>query len=222
MIVFLFSLLIILVLLIAILTTANIKVVIKNINIENIEDAIKILNILLYEKDDKLKLNFLDYLNFSIKLKILAFEKLPILSIKLDNNKIKNIMLKQIDKEIKKHKNIEEDKQKAKELSKKIVPLLNLQKSNLELELGTEDAAFTAIASSIVSIFIAVALPYVADVEKYKNYNYKITPIYLNKNVFFLQFSCIITIKLLHIIKVMCKKDKKGKWKVWVNIQLKD
>lgn len=205
MIVFLFSLLIILVLLIAILTTANIKVVIKNINIENIEDAIKILDILLYEKDDKLKLNFLDYLNFSIKLKILVFEKLPILSIKLDNNKIKNIMLKQIDKEIKKHKNIEEDKQKAKELSKKIVPLLNLQKSNLELELGTEDAAFTAIASSIVSIFIAVALPYVADVEKYKNYNYKITPIYLNKNVFFLQFSCIITIKLLHIFKAVCK-----------------
>ena len=102
MIVFLFTLLIILVLLIAILTTARIKIVIKNVNIENIEDAIKILDILLYEKDDKLKLNFLDYLSFSIKLKILAFGKLPILSIKLDNNKIKNIMLKQIDKEIRK------------------------------------------------------------------------------------------------------------------------
>lgn len=211
MIVFLFTLLIILVLLIAILTTASIKIVIKNVNIENIEDAIKILDILLYEKNDKLKLNFLDYLSFSVKLKLLAFGKLPILSIKLDNNKIKNIMLKQIDKEIKKHKNIEEDKQRAKELSKKIVPLINLKKGNLNIELGTEDAAFTAIASSIVSIFIAVALSYVADVEKYKNYNYKITPIYLNKNVFFLQFSCIITIKLLHIIKVMCKKDKKGK-----------
>ena len=94
---------------------------------------------------------------------------------------------------------------RLKELSKKIVPLINLQKGNLNIELGTEDAAFTAIASSIVSIFIAVALPYVADVEKYKNYNYKITPIYLNKNVFFLQFSCIITIKLLHIFKVICK-----------------
>ena len=69
MIVFLFTLLIILVLLIAILTTARIKIVIKNVNIENIEDAIKILDILLYEKDDKLKLNFLDYLSFSIKLK---------------------------------------------------------------------------------------------------------------------------------------------------------
>ena len=211
MIVFLFTLLIILVLLIAILTTASIKIVIKNVNIENIEDAIKILDILLYEKDDKLKLNFLDYLNFSIKLKILAFEKLPILSIKLDNNKIKNIMLKQIDKEIKKHKNIEEDKQRAKELSKKIVPLINLKKGNLNIELGTEDAAFTAIASSIVSIFIAVALSYVADVEKYKNYNYKITPIYLNKNVFFLQFSCIITIKLVHIINVICKKEESKK-----------
>ena len=205
MIVFLFTLLIILVLLIAILTTASIKIVIKNVNIENIEDAIKILDVLLYEKDDKLKLNFLDYLSFSIKLKILAFGKLPILSIKLDNNKIKNIMLKQIDKEIRKHKNIEEDKHRAKELSKKIVALINLQKGNLNIELGTEDAAFTAIASSIVSIFIAVALPYVADVEKYKNYNYKITPIYLNKNVFFLQFSCIITIKLLHIFKAVWK-----------------
>ena len=83
-----------------------------------------------------------------------------------------------------------------------------MQKTNLRIELGTEDAAFTAIASSIVSIFITIALSYVADVKEYKNYNYKITPIYLNENVFFLQFSCIITSKILHIIKVMCKKKE--------------
>lgn len=200
MVVFLFLLL-----LIVVLATASIKIAIKNINIKNLDDTIKILNILLYEKDDKLKLSFLDYLSFSIKIKLLAFKKLPILSIKLDNKKIKNILIKQIDKEIRKHKNIEEDKQKAKKLSKKIVPLLNLQKGNLELELGTENPAFTAIASSIVSIFIAIALPYVADVKKSKNYNYKITPIYLNKNVFFLQFSCILNIKLLQIFKAICK-----------------
>lgn len=200
MVVFLFLLL-----LIVVLATASIKIAIKNINIKNLDDTIKILNILLYEKDDKLKLSFLDYLSFSIKIKLLAFEKIPILSIKLDNKKIKNILIKQIDKEIRKHKNIEEDKQKAKKLSKKIVPLLNLQKGNLELELGTENPAFTAIASSIVSIFIAIALPYVADVKKSKNYNYKITPIYLNKNVFFLQFSCILNIKLLQIFKAICK-----------------
>lgn len=208
MIVFLFILLIILVLFIAIISTANIKIIIQNIRIENIDSALKILNILIYEKDDKLKLNFLDYLNFTLKIKLLIFSKIPILSIKLDNIKIKKLMLKQIEKEIKKNKDIREDKKKAKEISKKIVPILNLQKTNLNIELGTEDAAFTAIASSIVSIFITIALSYVADVKKYKNYNYKITPIYLNENVFFLQFSCIITSKILHIIKVMCKKKE--------------
>ena len=208
MIVFLFILLIILVLFIAIISTANIKIIIQNIRIENIDLALRILNILIYEKDDKLKLNFLDYLNFTLKIKLLIFSKVPILSIKLDNIKIKKLLLKQIEKEIRKHKDIREDKKKAKEISKKIVPILNLQKTNLNIELGTEDAAFTAIASSIVSIFIAIALSYVADVKKYKNYNYKITPIYLNENVFFLQFSCIITSKILHIIKVMCKKKE--------------
>ena len=208
MIFFLFILLIILVLFIAIISTANIKIIIQNIRIENIDSALRILNILIYEKDDKLKLNFLDYLNFTLKIKLLIFSKIPTLSIKLDNIKIKKLLLKQIEKEIRKHKDIVEDKKKAKELSKKIVPLFNLQKTNLRIELGTEDAAFTAIASSIVSIFITMALSYVADVKKYKNYNYKIIPIYLNENVFFLQFSCIITSKILHIIKVMCKKKE--------------
>ena len=208
MIVFLFILLTISVLFIAIISTANIKITIQNIRVENIDSALKILNLLIYEKDDKLKLDFLDYLSFGLKIKILIFSKIPILSIKLDNIKIKKLMLKQIEKEIKKNKDIKEDKKKAKEISKKIVPILNLQKTNLNIKLGTEDAAFTAIVSSIVSIFIAIALSHVADVKKYKNYNYKITPIYLNENVFFLQFSCIITSKILHIIKVMCKKKE--------------
>lgn len=208
MIVFLFILLIILVLFLAIISTANIKIIIQDIRVENIDSALKILKILIYEKDDKLKLDFLDYLSFGLKIKLLIFSKIPILSIKLDNIKIKKLMLKQIEKEIKKNKDIREDKKKAKELSKKIVPVFNLQKTNLNIKLGTEDAAFTAIVSSIVSIFITIALSYVADVKKYKNYNYKITPIYLNENVFFLQFSCIITSKILHIIKVMCKKKE--------------
>ena len=208
MIVFLFILLTILVLFIAIISTANIKIIIQNIRIENIDLALKILNILIYEKDDKLKLNFLDYLTFNLKIKLLIFSKIPVLSIKLDNIKVKKLMLKQIEKEIKNNKNINEDKKKATEISKKLVPSLNFKKTKLNIKLGTEDAALTAIVSSIISIFIALTLSYVADVKKYKNYKYKITPIYLNENVFFLQFSCIITSKILHIIKVMCKKKE--------------
>ncbi len=208
MIVFLFILLTILVLFIAIISTANIKIIIQNIRIENIDLALKILNILIYEKDDKLKLDFLDYFKFNLKIKLLVFSKIPVLSIKLDNIKVKKLMLKQIEKEIKNNKDINEDKKKAKEISKKLVPALNFKKTNLNIKLGTEDAALTAIVSSIISIFIALTLSYVADVKKYKNYKYKITPIYLNENVFFLQFSCIITSKILHIIKVMCKKKE--------------
>lgn len=71
---FSFILLIIIVLLVMILTTSKLKIIIKDIKIENIDDAIKILNILIYEKDDKLKLEFLNYLKFKLKIKILAFE----------------------------------------------------------------------------------------------------------------------------------------------------
>ena len=73
MIVFLFILLTILVLFIAIISTANIKIIIQNIRIENIDLALKILNILIYEKDDKLKLDFLDYFKFNLKIKLLVF-----------------------------------------------------------------------------------------------------------------------------------------------------
>ena len=210
MIVFLFISLIVISLFITILTTAKLKIVIKKIEIKNLDDAIKMLNILIYEKNDIAKLNFLDYLKFDIKIKVIIFEKLPILIIKLDNNKLKNIMKNQYTREIKKHKDIEKEKKKAKEISKKLVRVLTLKKSNLDIHLGTEDAAFTAIISSLASILISIILPYIVDIKKYKYHNYKITPIYLNKNVFFLQFSCIITSKILHIIKVMCKNKQGG------------
>ena len=80
------------------------------------------------------------------------------------------------------------------------------------MTLGTDNAAFTALASSIINMTIAIILPYVTDVNssnKLDNYYYKVNPIYLNKNVFFLQFSCIITVKLVHIINVICKKEEK-------------
>ena len=76
--------------------------------------------------------------------------------------------------------------------------------------LGTDNAAFTAIASSIINILIGIFLPYVANNEL-ENYHYKVEPVYLDKNVFFLQFSCIITIKLVHIINVICKKEENKK-----------
>ena len=194
-----------------ILLLSNIKIILKNMCIRNSNDALFIINILLKENDDIKKLNVLDYILFDLKLQIRFLNKIPIFSFNLDNYKAKKILLKQYYKEIKKNKDIEQDKKKMQEFSKKLIRKFTLEKTNFNMSIGTEDAAFTAITSSIINIAISLTLPYVADMRNLKNYHYKVSPIYLNKNVFFLQFSCIITIKLVHIINVICKKEEKVK-----------
>ena len=193
-----------------ILSTASLKLIVKDIRIENIDSAVSILKILLCENEDKLKLEFLDYIRLKISLKLTIFNEIQIFLLNFDEKRLKKIMLKQLEKEIKNNKDIKEDKKKAKEISKKIIPELYFRKSKLQIEIGTDDAAVTAIMTSVISIIIAIVLPYITDLKNYKNYYYKVTPIYLKQNVFFLQFSCIITSRLIHIIKIMCSKKNKA------------
>lgn len=211
MIVFLYILLI-LVILFIILSLSNITIKICNMTIDDIENVEDIIKILLKEKNERNKINVLNYILFELKIQIKFLNKIPIFYLKLNNEKLKRLLLKQYDKEIRKNKDIEQDKKKAKAFSKKILPNLILENTNLYMTLGTDNAAFTALASSIINMTIAIILPYVTDVNssnKLDNYYYKVNPIYLNKNVFFLQFSCIITVKLVHIINVICKKEEK-------------
>ena len=210
MIVFLFIVTIIFFITI-ILALSNIRIILKNMCIKNSKDATEILRIILKEKDDIKRLDILNYIVFDAKFQIRFLNKMPIFTLKLNNYKVKNILLEQYYKEIKKNKDIEQDKQKMKTFSKRLIGEFILEKTNLNMYIGTEDAAFTAIASSIINIAIAITLPYVADMTNIKNHYYKVRPIYLEKNVFFLQFSCIITIKLVHIIKVICKKEENKK-----------
>ena len=211
MIVFLYILLI-LVILFIILSLSNITIKICNMTIDDIKNVEDIIKILLKEKNERNKINVLNYISFELKIQIKFLNKIPIFYLKLNNEKIKRLLLKQYDKEVRKNKDIEQDKKKAKAFSKKILPNLILENTNLYMTLGTDNAAFTALASSIINMTIAIILPYVTDVNssnKLDNYYYKVNPIYLNKNVFFLQFSCIITVKLVHIINVICKKEEK-------------
>ena len=211
MIVFLYILLI-LVILFIILSLSNITIKICNMTIDDIKNVEDIIKILLKEKNERNKINVLNYILFELKVQIKFLNKIPIFYLKLNNEKLKRLLLKQYDKEIRKNKDIEQDKKKAKAFSKKILPNLILENTNLYMTLGTDNAAFTALASSIINMTIAIILPYVTDVNssnQLDNYYYKVNPIYLNKNVFFLQFSCIITVKLVHIINVICKKEEK-------------
>lgn len=209
MVVFLCVLLILIVILI-ILLMSNISITIKDMTINDLDNAQNIFEIIIKEKDERKKIDVLDYIYFKLKIQIKFLNKIPIFALKLNNKKVKNIFLKQYDKEIRKNKDIEQDKKKAKQFSKQLLPKLSLEKTNLDMILGTDNAAFTAIASSIINILIGILLPYVANNEL-ENYHYKVEPVYLDKNVFFLQFSCIITIKLVHIINVICKKEENKK-----------
>ena len=188
MVVFLYALLLIFIIIFFMLIVfllSSIEIDVKNITIEDSVKAYNILKILLKEKDDEKKLDVLDNVKCNIKLKVKFMNKIPIISVRADNLKIKNLLLKQYKNEIKKNKDIQKDKEKAKKTIRKIIPQIYLKGSMLNLELGTDDAALTAITSSVISIIISIALPYVSDLKEIQNYYYKITPIYLNKNVFF-------------------------------------
>lgn len=209
MVVFL-CILIFIILTIAIVMTACIEMNIENITIDSHVQMQEILKILLQEKNILKKFNVLNYVSFKIKIKLVAFNKMPILVIKKNNYDFKEALIRQYKKEIRKtKKQIEKDKRKARKLSKKILRKIIIKQTELEMSIGTENAAFTAIVVAMFNIIISLILPYIADSEKADKYNYNVQPMYLDKNVFFLQFSGIIELKIVHIMKVICEKEEK-------------
>lgn len=208
MIVFLFAIFLIVILLFVILILSNIQLEIDNIIIQNTKQAYQIFNIILKEKDEKLKLDFLDFMIIEIKIKIKILNIIPIFKISLNENKLKKLLIKLYEKEIKKQRDIEKDKKKAKKLLKKVLKTITLEKTNLTMQIGTDDAALTALTTSSLNSIISITLPFLADIEKIQNYKFQVQPIYLNTNVFFLQLNCIITSKIVHIIKVICEKKE--------------
>ena len=106
-------------------------------------------------------------------------------------------------------KQINKDKRRAKFLIKNILPKIVIKQSNLDVAFGNDNAASTAIIVTIANILISSVLPYAISKDDSEKVRYEIKPIYLNKNVFFLQFSGIIALKIVHIIKIICKKEEK-------------
>ncbi len=92
---------------------------------------------------------------------------------------------------------------------------------NLKAKIGLESPVPTAFLVSTISSIIAIILPHFAiktnlksnihkktkaKVNTYPNnkqYYYEIIPIYQNKNLYKIQFNCIIQVKMVHIIDVI-------------------
>ena len=152
--------------------------------------------------------------NYKIKITIYIFEKIPILVLKITNEKIQKAMKNEkLKKVVKKQeiKIIENKKNIDKDLIKSLKNIkLQVEEMNLQISLGTEDASITAFIIPIISTIIAMFLG--KKVKKYNNKQvFSITPIYINQNLINIQFSGILQIKMIHIINTICIVNKKRK-----------
>ena len=120
--------------------------------------------------------------------------------------KIAEINLKKIDLKNEKVKNKLQKQFEDNRFNLDVVTFLKninyiIEKLNLEIFAGTEDAAITAIGVGIGYTIISNLLQ--DKILDCRNISYEILPIYKNKNVFKLQLDSIITLKMENIINII-------------------
>lgn len=152
--------------------------------------------------------------NYKIEVTIYTFNLIPILKLKITNRKIQKMFNNEKIKKVineQKTKIIENKKDIDIEAIKEIKNIkIEINEMNLNILLGTEDAAITAFIIPIISTFIAIFLS--QNVEKYNDKQiFSIKPIYINQNLINIEFSGIFQIKMIHIINTICIVNKKRK-----------
>ena len=161
------------------------------VEIENFEIKIKNKNFDLNKNGIVIiKFNVLNKINlFKIKTNIDKFQ-LPESKNKYD--KIKNHVVKN-------------DNIKIKDIQKKLK--LKYENIKLNIEIGEENAAITAILTGVISSIVSVIIgKYFSDI---KQINWSVQPMY-NINILKLSLNCIISVKLIHIISTIFMMRKEG------------
>ncbi|MCI9413258.1 MAG: DUF2953 domain-containing protein [Clostridia bacterium] len=170
------------------LSTIHIKI--QNFSITNMKE----------EKLDK---------NYAIILSLYLGNKIKWISIHLNDKKLRKayskMQLEKIDL-----KKLEKDfRWEDLKIVKKLQPKISHLK--LDMQIGLENPVITAFAVTSLSSIVAIFLPYVATSKKKEHYEYVITPVYQNQNLYKIQLDCIIQVKMVHIINVISNFLKKGK-----------
>lgn len=193
--VFFILLLIILSVLLIVLSTISIRI-----------EKLKISN---YNPINKLEYDYITYFE------LYFLNKIKILSVKIDKDKIKKIDLKQKLQNMD-LKNIQKDlitKEEIKEIIKKLK--IEIPTLNLKLKIGTENVIVTSGIIALVSSLLGITLARVIKQYDKTKYNYQIYPVYENKNLINLNLNCIIKVKIVHIIYiiyVLVKKRRVNKY----------
>ena len=87
---------------------------------------------------------------------------------------------------------------------------LEIEKLNLKINIGIEDAVLTSFIVGIIASLIGIILPHLVKNRNNKEIKYIVEPIY-NKTQFNMYLDSIISIKIVHIIYILYQLVKKGK-----------
>ena len=147
--------------------------------------------------------------NYKIAIKLCVFKKIPILKVTITKMKLNKLTVKLKGKiksvEMKFLSNTNQIDKKLIKTMKKIN--FEIKKINLKIELGTENAGFTAILIPLLSTLISIIFR--KEVENYNKQFFKISPIYINQNLINIMVSGIFEIKMIHIINIIYVLSKK-------------
>jgi len=163
----------------------------------SIKFEIKKVDISNCNKDSKLLYDYEIYLN------LYFFNKIKAISIKIDKEKVAKLDIRNKIKKIN-FKKVKKDmlpKDEAKEIVNKLN--IELERFDFKLQIGTIDMLITTAVVTILSSGIGIFLSKIIKEYKKERYNYEIYPIYQDKNLIKIELSCIIKVKMVHIISII-------------------
>ncbi|MBR6034051.1 MAG: DUF2953 domain-containing protein [Clostridia bacterium] len=137
--------------------------------------------------------------NYEIEIRLYLCGKFPYFEYNTNKNKAKNSKLYKKLKDVSKKKNIIKDLyvfDTINYLKPKIESL------NMNLQIGTSNAANTAYTVATISAVMSILFSYFT--ENKNSINYHVVPLYNGNNTFNLSFNSIISIKMVHIISMIC------------------
>lgn len=147
--------------------------------------------------------------NYAIVFSLYFANKIKWIWFNLNNKRIKKYYSKM---HLEKYNfNMLKDKFELKDL--KIFKKLNSKISyfDLQFNFGTYSPITTSFFTFSIASIISTILLKFAKTFRSEDYKYEIVPIYQNKNLYKINFNCIIETKMVHIINIIYFFIKKGK-----------
>lgn len=145
--------------------------------------------------------------DYKIAIRWYILSKIPIMKFNINKTKMEKIKIKEKIRNIDFKILEEQGKIDVKKLKTLKELKMKIKSVNLNLEIGTENAALTSILVPVISTVIAIVLR--KKVRKYENQIFIINPAYLNQNLLNISLSGIFEIKINHIINMIYILNKK-------------